>query len=50
MKNLRMFRLPPEALSVKLDQQEDKNNTTGDLIEMGRFIVKNFFELDSMIK
>lgn len=29
MKILRMFRLPPEALSVKLDQQEDKNNTTG---------------------
>ena len=49
MKNFRMFGLPPEALSVKLDQQED-NNTTGDLIEIGWFIVKKCFELDLMIK
>lgn len=50
MKILRMFRLPPEALSVKLDQQEDKIILQGDLIEMGRFIVKKFLEFDSMIK
>ena len=40
-----------EALSVKLDQREDKIISTEGLLEMARFILKNnYFEFDSMIK
>ena len=40
-----------EALSVKLDQQEDKKIPSEGLVEMVRFVLKNnYFEFDSVIK
>ena len=40
-----------EALSVKLEEREDKSITTEDLLEMVKFVLKhNFFEFDSKIK
>ena len=39
------------ALSIKLDQREDKIVATEDLLEMAQFVLKNnYFEFDSMIK
>ena len=40
-----------EALSIKLDQREDKIIPTGDLLEMAPFVLKKYyFEFDSMIE
>ena len=40
-----------EALSIKLDQREDKIIPTGDLLEMAQFLLKIYcFEFDSMIE
>ena len=40
-----------EALSIKLEQQEDKKIPSEDLLEMVQFVLKsNYFEFDSMIK
>ena len=40
-----------DALSIKLEQREDKNIPTEDLLEMAQFVLKNnYFELNSKVK
>ena len=40
-----------DALSIKLEQREDKKISTEDLLEMAQFVLKNnYFEFNSKVK